>query len=374
MANPTVDVPPLFPPPGDPPTEFLRNRRGNDSGYSVDQHSYPDDLLDNTGRYGGNYVVFYINVHEDSFLAKGERSVSIRDDFVQTRSRGNVSGLSELGIGAAAAAAITATSEAGGIPGKVTNLLSGGSVSLDRSTIAGRAVSGVGSLALGVGGITFASNQLGGIKKEYKRLKQAIALNVPIDLSARYSAQWQEESFTSAQAIAGGVSNFGEEDGLTSTARGYLAGLVLQAPGPGRLVSKASGLAANPKKEQLFQQVDFRTFTFAYQFFPRSEREAENVRQIIRSFKLHMHPEFKTGTSNFLYTYPSEFDIFYYQGAKENLNIHRHTSCVLTDMSVSYTPSSTFSTFKDGMPVQINMSLSFKELALLTKEDIINGF
>jgi len=88
---------------------------------------------------------------------------------------------------------------------------------------------------------------------------------------------------------------------------------------------------------------------------------------IIRSFKYHMHPEFKD-TTGFLYIYPSEFDIVYYKGTQENLNIHRHTSCVLTEMNVNYTPNGIFSTFANGMPTQINITLTFKELMLLSKE------
>ena len=140
------------------------------------------------------------------------------------------------------------------------------------------------------------------------------------------------------------------------------------------MLAKATGTAANPKKEQIFSQVDYRTFTFNYQFAPRNETEAAAVREIIYQFKLHMHPEFKKGSNQFLYVYPSEFDIFYYQNGKENMNIHRHTSCVLEHMAISYTPNGIMSTFDDGMPTHINLSLQFKELALLTKESIMEGY
>jgi len=93
---------------------------------------------------------------------------------------------------------------------------------------------------------------------------------------------------------------------------------------------------------------------------------------IIREFKYHMHPEFKDA-NQFLYIYPSEFDIFYYQGAQENLNIHKHTSCVLTEMNLNYTPNGNFTTFDNGMPTQINMTLTFRELALLSKETVKEG-
>ena len=132
------------------------------------------------------------------------------------------------------------------------------------------------------------------------------------------------------------------------------------------------GLAANPKKEQLFKGVDFRSFQFDYQFFPRNEEEAANVLRIVETFKYHMHPEFKD-SNQFLYIYPSEFDISYYQNGKENPNLHKHTSCVLTEMSINYTPSGQFNTFANGMPTQINMVLNFKELSTIHKDLIKEG-
>jgi hypothetical protein len=109
-----------------------------------------------------------------------------------------------------------------------------------------------------------------------------------------------------------------------------------------------------------------------YQFAPRSIDESNNVKNIIQAFKYHMHPEYKDA-NNFLFLYPSEFDIEYFHGGVENLNIHRHTSCVLTEMNVNYTPNGNFSTFIEGRPTQINVSLTFKELTVLTKELVAEG-
>ena len=145
----------------------------------------------------------------------------------------------------------------------------------------------------------------------------------------------------------------------------------LKIPGTGG-ISRLTGLAPNPRKEQLFKNVNFRTFTFDYQFYPRDAAEARNVEKIIKEFKYHMHPEFKDA-NNFLYVYPSEFDIFYYKDTQENMHVNRHTSCVLTDMVVNYAPNGQFTAFSDGTPTQINITLTFKELATLTKEKIADG-
>jgi hypothetical protein len=236
-----------------------------------------------------------------------------------------------------------------------------------------------------VGAAAIAANAASATRAQ-RRLKTAIALHVPNQLQIRYGMQWGEQD-TGALAMAGATLNQGEELAKAlAQNKGKLqatkdVGELAAAIGANVALSKgpfkdansaATGLAANPKKEQIFGGVDFRTFQVEYQFFPRSVKEAENVQRIIYEFKYHMHPEFKD-SNNFLYIYPSEFDIFYYQNGKENLNIHRHTSCVLTEMSINYTPNGTFSTFENGMPTQINVQMTFRELALLTKDKIKDG-
>jgi hypothetical protein len=355
-------------------TEFNRSQ------YNTSGMVYPDDLMSQTNnQYGNNYVIFYINVHEDSFLRKdagGKISVSgeVQGNIPQ-RISGAASGLSAGGVTVAAGVAGVAGASGANLGGRAiqaTGATPTGAATTVANTVAGAVVAAATITAVG------------GAKKEYKRQIKAIALHVPTDLSIRYSASWDAEGLAGASAIASAAENLGKAASLNpgTIAQGiagavgnvgsYAAGLALQAPG-GQLLGKTSGTAANPKKEQLFKEVDFRTFTFSYQFFPKNSTEAANVREIIKEFKLHMHPEFRDA-GGFLYIYPSEFDIFYYQNGKENMNIHRHTSCVLTDMNISYTPQGTFSTFSDGMPTQINVQLTFKELALLTKLNIQDGF
>jgi hypothetical protein len=215
--------------------------------------------------------------------------------------------------------------------------------------------------------------------RQQKRLKQAIAMHIPNQLNIRYSMEWQTED-TFAFLAAAIAERTLEGDATPQNWKGMGAAasiatsLALQkTPVVAGALSAASGMAANPKKEQVFKNVSFREFSFDYTFSPRSAAEAKNVREIIYNFKFHMHPEFKD-YNNFIYIYPSEFDIFYYQNGKENLNLHRHTSCVLKDMQINYTPNGMFNTFDDGMPTQINVTLSFVELAILTKQNIKDMF
>jgi hypothetical protein len=329
------------------------------SPYEVKQHMYPEDLLAAGGKYGGNYVIFYINIAIDSKLANSLTS----DNFVANitpRDRGDL-----------IAQNLT------------TGKLFAGSAALNvGGAVLGKAL-GVGELstsaaALATVGAAATASMAASATRAQKRLKTAIAMHVPNQLSIRYGMQWGDEdtgalqmATSASQELMNAVSK-GDAKNLSEPAKAIITNLALSKGPNAAGLSAATGLAANPKKEQIFKGVDFRTFAFDYQFFPRSSTEAANVLNIIKTFKYHMHPEFKDN-NNFVYIYPSEFDIFYYQNGQENQNLHRHTSCVLTEMNVNYTPNGAFTTFDNGMPTQINVTMNFRELALLTKDKIADG-
>jgi uncharacterized protein YcfJ len=361
-------------PPAEKPVKKLYTPRGGASEfdgsskeggkYDIEQFSYPSDLYSNRGEYGGNYAIFYINVSSDSKLIKEDKAETVED--YTPRDRGDL-----VAMGLTGAQLATANTVTGAVEGAIGGGLLTGNVS---GAAKGAAVGAAAGLVTGA--IVGAQ-----MSRTQKRLKTAIALHIPNNLSINYGVTWSEED-TAGLAMGGAIAQQGWElakaigslgksnnSDVTGTIGGIATNIAL-SKGPNQAGnSVASGLAANPKKEQVFKGVNFRSFSFDYKFFPRNSDEAQNIMRIIRQFKYHMHPEFKD-SNNFVYIYPSEFDIFYYKNGEENLNLHRHTSCVLTDMSVNYTPNGMFNTFADGMPTQIDVTLSFRELALLTKDKV----
>ena len=344
------------------------------NAYKIEQHSYPSDLMSPLGEYGGNYVVFYINVAIDSKLLKDPSVQTVND--ATPRDTGNATAITtKYGTGAAGAVAGQTGVALGGLAlggGLTSTTTKNGYTSTGLSSAAYKTL---GTAAVGAGVLASVASTFSGQKK---RLATAIALHTPNNLSTTYSVNYDEEdtdTFAMGVAAVGSVTpawkKAAEQKGMSDVSGSIAAAVLsqgLKLPGSAG-ISKVTGLAPNPRKEQIFKHVNFRTFTFDYQFYPRDAKEAENVLNIIYQFKLHMHPEFKDA-NNFLYIYPSEFDIFYYNGGKENLNVNRQTSCVLTDMVVNYSPNGQFTTFANGMPTQINVTLTFKELATLTKEKI----
>jgi hypothetical protein len=357
---------------GEKPSGLAYQARGAGTNFATDKYTvgslqYPSDLMAANNIYGGNYAIFYINIQADSKLLKDATYATVSDpSAIPPRQRGDAVALNTGTAGAVGTS--TATGAVLGALGGAIGLGAGGG-------IAGAAVGG--GLGLAAGGA--AAIQAAGFSRQTKRLKQVIALYMPEDLNIKYSIDWSEEETAMAAAVYSGADNFAsmfDSSRKSSIGQAALTAVTtgaLKMPVTGNYTSAQTGLAVNPKKEQIFKGVKYRDFTLSFKFYPRSAEEANNINQIINAFKLHMHPEFKDAY-NFLYIYPSEFDIYYYNNGQENLNLHRHTSVVLTDLDVAYTPQGVFTAFTDGMPTQVNINMSFRELALLTKDNILDGF
>ena len=359
------------------PLYNLQNKPSKyDNKYQVEQHSYPEDIEGHNDEYGYNYAVFYINVSEDSRLVKEQPELFVKDQppRIVSESTAQVqNGTSgEADAYAIAPAAVKNTTGALGL-GAIIGGEGGAATSK----------AGLALTTLGVGAVALSASNF---QNKTRRLKTAIKLHMPNQLNIRYSANYQEEevlddALIGTLAQGGAAMLFGAENDAKDTdvkdltnkfASGIAAAALSKDMAGGKMLQRLGRIAPNPRKEQLFKSVDVRTFQIDYQFFPRSPKEMQNVQNIIYELKYHMHPEYKDANA-FLYVYPSEFDIVYYHGNQENQNIHKHTSCVLTELNVNYTPQGRFNSFAGGAPTQINVVMTFRELLPLTKETIKGG-
>jgi len=357
--------------------------------YSVGIRSFPKDV---TTAQMQNYIKFYINVQSDSKIARdnSEELAIVQPD----RSAMN----SLVGKSTSSNAYAAAAAAQGAVLGFIGGIASGASGGKDAlgsisGAIGGAAKGTLGGALVGGGAAIVQTTVLeaAGIKfgPPAKRVKEAIILYTPQQLSVRYGMQWSEEDVGIAAALAtnpelanqlqaagdsmkaGNVKDGAAQGGagIANAAKGAISSEILKANAGLSAMSRSAG---NPRKEQIFKGVDYRRFTFDYQFAPRDAAEAQAALNIIWLFKYHMHPEFKDA-NNFVYVYPSEFDIEYYIGERQNTSLNKISSCVLTEMNVNYSPNGVFTTFPDGTPTQINVTLNFVELETLTKERIEAG-
>lgn len=383
---------------GDYAVDSLYKRRGSAevsssqlNKYSVSNHAYPNDIEGKQEEYGNNYAMFYINVSEDSKLSRtGSDELFVKD--IPPRDQGELAASvqrngngSLYAIGGSIGTGLGLGVGTGKAAGGVANFF-GGSKNVVKTTEYLAGTTQLGASTYGV------SSSTPNFNNQTRRLKTAIKLHMPNFMSTRYSVNYEDKEMLAAglagAAIEGGVGlakafseggmdNVGDSlSNKSNELNSAISAATLQASQKagigGDVISKLGRIAPNPRREQIFRSVDFRTFQFQYDFYPRSPEEAKNVENIIYEFKYHMHPEYKD-SNGFLYIYPSEFDIYYYHGSAENRHVNRHTSCVLTELTVNYAPQGQFTAFKDGMPTQINISMTFKELAPLTKERIEDG-
>ena len=254
-----------------------KNRFKSDK-YDLSTHSYPADLMGSPA-YGGNYVIFYINVNIDSKLLKeGGGGAQITDDKSYTRERGALLG-APLGAAGTVTAGVSQAAVVGGAAG-AANAASQGNSKLGGALKGSALAAAPGAVALGT-----AAALAGSTSRQQQRLKTAISLHIPNQLQIRYGTQWSEEDTATALMLplVGGAAlkavgnlatgNLAASGQQAKDAAAGVAAFGLSGNVPGTntaVVSAATGLAFNPRKEQIFKGVDFRTFQFEYQFFPRN--------------------------------------------------------------------------------------------------------
>jgi hypothetical protein len=155
-----------------------------------------------------------------------------------------------------------------------------------------------------------------------------------------------------------------------------LANLAAQAaslPGTGNLslnqaLARSSAQILNPNMELLFNGPTIRNFRFSFKMTPRNPSESNQIKQIIRSLKIHMSPQLGDGQQLFLKA-PNIFELRYKNGQNDNQYLNRFKQCALENMSVNYTGENVYATYEDGAPVSTILDLTFKELEPIYSAD-----
>lgn len=224
-----------------------------------------------------------------------------------------------------------------------------------------------------------------------KTLKDTIALYMPENIATSYSFDYASENTVFSSGVRAVVDwannptrgNFRQgvrdiKNYLISSKieLGKSAVNLFGADISGQ-IAPITRMVLNPYLEMMFKQVNMRSFSYSFNFFPRNISEVTEVYDIIKKFKFHAHPVYDT-KSTFL-AMPSEFEIVFYSGNKENKYINRVLPCVLTSIDINYSPNGQIAFFKDladngQSPVQIQMTLNFTESGLLHRDHIEENY
>jgi len=242
------------------------------------------------------------------------------------------------------------------------------------------------------------TNESTRLGKATERSKDKVTLFMPTGIQNTDSVVYSEQNF----AMMKGLLDL-EVGALVPGAMSGLAGGLdsIAAMGGVELNSEAAlnavtGVVTNPRKEQLFNDVNFRTFDFSFNFFPKSKAETEQVAQIIKMFRFHAHPE--VSSNQVFYSMPSEFQITYVDmkypsnnpfqevaslfGANSNAGtvishnqwLNRIGRCALTNVTTDYTPLGRLTSFANGAPAAITLTLQFTELEAISRNKIKVGY
>ena len=331
--------------------------------------SYPKDVQNNF--QNGHYMIFYVNVqNKTKYIYDPADSKKVTDENLKGASENEIryEELKAIRMGD-----VPATSDQVARPG--TTLKEETFLNIDTSA-------------------NYTVNK--GVKsstEKTKRITDSVALYLPANVEDNTVAGYNDaKTGIAGFLVASGFDAKGKDAAATAksvvasmegvlkdtTMRAIgLVGELFGAEGTEGLAKKAFGEADNPYMEVLFDSMQLRTFIYNFQFAPRSEKESYEVQRIIQLFRFHMAPELRPGVNRYL-GLPSTFDIHYMFLSKdgvasENNFYNRIATCVLQDCSVNYTPGGVKS-FEDGGPTQTTMKLSFKEIQLLTKDKIGEGY
>ena len=221
-----------------------------------------------------------------------------------------------------------------------------------------------------------------------------VALYVPDAVNVQYAASYENVSLTSAlgkplfltQGVSSLIDAYRSGSGFTGTSVNLVNDPFLRTfflSGIDRKIGtnltpfglSSLGYAQNPQLQVLFSNVGFRQFQFYFVLAPKNQAEAAAIQNIVKTLKYAAAPEFQEGvlTNSMFMKVPDTFQIKFLFNGEENLNVNRIGECVLESIDVDYSPNG-WSTFNDGSAVQAVLTLQFKEIFIIDKNRINEGY
>ena len=228
------------------------------------------------------------------------------------------------------------------------------------------------------------------------RLDTAIAMYMPAQVQVSYGAQYTD---TQVSGLAGAIGQaVGDMSGGMSLSDTYnkvipmvteglqktalmkgaelLDGLGITGTREAIEIGRAEVIA--DRMQLAFKGVDRRQFTYQFKMIPRNSREADEIKKIIHAFKFNMMPEYAQGIKRDTLNYPATFEIEYHYRGKENTYLNRVSECFLEKMDVTY-GGDRYKTFdphnnEGAPPVETSISLTFKEIEIMHRKKVNEGF
>ena len=216
-----------------------------------------------------------------------------------------------------------------------------------------------------------------------KRLSQSIALYMPAQLNMSQKAGYGEAEIGVAVAnVMAGYDAVQSDASFNELAKRFIGQgeNIVKDMATGALDAVATGAKAardisqgrvrNNRSEMVFEGIDRRSFAFTFKMLPTSAEEAQAIEDIVTAFRYHAMPEIDgSDPTGRTMTVPSTFDIEYHP----NTHLHKISTSVLESVDIQY-GGERVQFFTDDQPVETQLTLNFKELEIITKKRIMDGF
>ena len=210
--------------------------------------------------------------------------------------------------------------------------------------------------------------------------KSSIALYIPPAALTTTISQSYEGLKGGRTLIAGaqltGAGDGGQNVELGSFVKQGLQGLLSKPQAVADFQSATRGLARNNHMALIYRGPgEFRTHTFNFSFWPKTQTESRTVRKIIEDFKLGSTPRLSGFTDAATditklrapyFAAPRHWQIKFCLGklaaAGENPYLFKIARSVITTMTINHDPDSVVGFHKDGSPVHSTVSVTFQEI------------
>ena len=208
-----------------------------------------------------------------------------------------------------------------------------------------------------------------------------VRLYIPPKLKYKYGANWNKTSFGAVGAAFGeGISSAaGATAGaaLGKAFNDFIGNKLSNMPGASNInansvLGGAFGITFNDNTMQTFEKMNVREFSFDYMMAARNKSEEQDIKNIIKFFKLAMHPSSRrSGANNSLFLeYPYIFRII--QSGKKDISqfLPQTKYCALTEVNVDYTPDNVLALTPGNFVQAVMLQLTFSEMTTMTRQDV----
>ena len=369
----------------------------NTQGSDTKTFQFPLDVTQGPGLGNhGHYIMFFINEQKHAKLrfSGGVAQKNGEDLIAESIERGIPAYINEMVSDVKSGTEKSVVSKVAN-----TSAYFGGGLNTDLSNLSSyQSVNPLmGDIAQGLTPTQTEGDKVISIKRPAtKRLDTAIALYMPNAINVTYGSRYLDTEISPLGAAAGdigvdileGRGSFKGaleklQEKLPQEAKRRVITRALQLGDAVGLTGAREAFEINraeviaDRMELAFKNVNRRNFQYSFKMIPKNEKEADEIRKIIYAFKFNMLPEMTSGRAGNTMGFPNTFDIEYRFLGKDNDYISRVSTCVLETMTVSYGGDrfKTFAPRDDGAPVvETSLTLSFKELDLITRERVAEGY